>query len=150
MVVPSGEALLFLSRAGTLGDTITIDAGTWGSGAMWLTGSSSDWQQPRPDDHVWIARLGADGTVGRTHRCMAQTAVELAVDRQGQAWVGTYTYDENGERGELYGLSVDGAMQWSWRMEDPPSGIGAPLFLDPDLGIVATSNGVAGFELAGD
>jgi hypothetical protein len=35
-------------------------------------------------------------------------------------------------------------------MEDPPSGIGAPLFLDSTRGIVATSNGVVGFELAGD
>jgi hypothetical protein len=76
-----------------------------------------------------------------------QTAVNLAVDPWGRAWVGTYTYDLEGERGELYGLTADGEMRWRWHLEDPPSGIGTPLFFDSGRGVVPTSNGVVRFEL---
>lgn len=118
------------------------------TGGMWLAGSSQDWQEPKPgDDFIWIARLGADGAVSRSHRGAPQTDISLAVDSCDRAWVGTYTYDLQGERGELYGLARDGEMHWRWSLNDPPSGIGAPLFLDSSHAIVPTSNGVVGLEL---
>lgn len=115
---------------------------------VWLAGSSVDWQEPGTGNERVIAMsLDADGTMGPVVEAAAQTSVSASVDLHGNLWVGTYTYDTNGERGELFVATESEQMRLGMCLGGPASGFGAPLFIGRDFGVVATSNGVAAFEV---
>lgn len=116
-------------------------------GGAWLVGSTvSPWEPATASDKILVARLAPDGKPQAISQTCARRAIQATVDSNGALWMGTYSYEDDGESGELtvYEAAAVPIARWT---PDSPAGVGAPIFNPNGSAVIATSTALVGIQM---
>lgn len=114
-------------------------------GGVWVVGSTvSPWEAPLNSDQIVVVRLTENGEVKSIKEFPGQRSIEVAINANGNLWLGTYTYhdEDDSESGELIVFNDIGNVCNEWT-PSIPMGVGGVVF-NPTKGnpIVATSKAI--------